>query len=53
MPTMGANSTPSQIFVTGVDISSSARLLLWTSRVMSDANFTTLTGRPSMSKIGL
>ena len=53
MPTMGANNTPSQIFVTGVDISSRARLLFSTSIVMSDANFTILRGLPSMSKIGL
>ena len=53
IPTIGANSTPSQIFVTGVDISSRARLLAATSWLISDANFTTLKGFPSISKIGL
>ncbi len=53
MPTMGAKSTPSQILVTGVDISSRARLRFWTSSVMSEANFTILRGLPFSSKIGL
>ena len=53
IPTTGANSTLSQIMVTGVDISKSATLRCFTSAVMSEANLMILTGRPSTSRIGL